>query len=247
MANRDPTVRSNGIGTLREGPLHAQLKEWYRTPGDKVEVPVDGFIIDLVRKDLLIEIQTQNFSALRKKLIHLIPIHKVLLVYPIISDKWIVYQHCSCSRISRRVSPKHCTYYSVFNELVYIPKLISRPNLSIACIIIQIEEVREKYENIKENVRGGRIRKGGQRREGWKLIQKKLITVISQRTFHNPNDFLTLLPEDIYVPFSNYDLSKKLNQSIGLTRKMTYCLRKMGVLRVVGKKGNLLLFEKVTC
>jgi hypothetical protein len=30
------------IGTLNEGALHAQLKEWYRRPGDRVEQPVDA-------------------------------------------------------------------------------------------------------------------------------------------------------------------------------------------------------------
>ena len=54
-------------------------------------------------------------------------------------------------------------------------------------------------------------------------------------------DFLTQLPRDIEIPFTNYELAKKLKQTISLTRKMTYSLRKMGVLRVVGKKGNSFL------
>ena len=34
------------IGTLNEGSLHAQLKEWYRRPGDLLEQPVDGYVVD---------------------------------------------------------------------------------------------------------------------------------------------------------------------------------------------------------
>ncbi len=230
MASIHQTLHSNRIGTLRESSLHAKLKEWYKEPGDKLETPIDGYIIDIVRKDLLIEIQTQNFSALRKKLAHLTKGHKVLLVYPIISDKWIIYQDASCSKVSKRLSPKHCNHNNIFDELIYIPKLISNPNLSIETILVQIEEIRQKSE-----------------REVWRrkrscLREKRLISVKGWRTFHNPDDFLTQLPWDIDVPFSNYDLAKKLKQSIKLTRKMTYCLRKMGVLRVVGKKGNMLLF-----
>jgi hypothetical protein len=36
------------IGTLNEGALHAQLKDWYRRPGDRVEQLIDGFVVDLV-------------------------------------------------------------------------------------------------------------------------------------------------------------------------------------------------------
>ena len=224
------SLRLNGIGTLKESSLHAQLKEWYQEPGDKIEVPIDGYIIDIVRKDLLIEIQTQNFSALRKKLTHLTKNHKVLLIYPIISDKWIIYQDASRSKVSRRLSPKHCNHNNIFDELIYIPKLISNPNLSIETILVQIEEIHQKNGN------------GVWRRKGWSLREKRLVKVKNWRTFHNPDDFLTQLPWDIDVPFSNYDLAKNLKQSIRLTRKMTYCLRKMGILRVVGKKGNMLLF-----
>ena len=56
------------IGTLNENPLHAALKAWYARPGDRIEVPVDGFIVDIVRDDLLVEIQTGNFSAVKEKL-----------------------------------------------------------------------------------------------------------------------------------------------------------------------------------
>jgi hypothetical protein len=42
---------------LGEKPLHASLKRMCSEPGDRVEQPVDGFVIDLVREDALIEIQ----------------------------------------------------------------------------------------------------------------------------------------------------------------------------------------------
>src|SRR6266702_5285947 len=56
------------IGTLNEGALHAQLKDWYRRRGDRVEQIVDGFVVDLVRGELLVEIQTGSFAPLRRKL-----------------------------------------------------------------------------------------------------------------------------------------------------------------------------------
>ena len=51
------------IGTLGEKSLHSSLKNWYAQPGDRLEAEVDGFHIDIIRKNLLIEIQTANFSS----------------------------------------------------------------------------------------------------------------------------------------------------------------------------------------
>ena len=51
---------SNGVGLLNEKPLHASLKAWYAQPGDRFEVNVDGSVIDIVRGELLVEIQTRS-------------------------------------------------------------------------------------------------------------------------------------------------------------------------------------------
>ena len=56
------------IGTRNEGSLHASLKEYYARPGDMVEASVDGYVIDVVQEDRLVEIQTANFGALKGKL-----------------------------------------------------------------------------------------------------------------------------------------------------------------------------------
>src|SRR3982751_5857292 len=97
----------SGIGLLNEKPLHASLKRWYARPGDRFEVPVDGFVIDIVREDLLIEIQTRNFSAINSKLRRLTNSHQVRLIYPIIQEKYIVRSASANSGLDvRRKSPK---------------------------------------------------------------------------------------------------------------------------------------------
>jgi hypothetical protein len=52
-----------GIGQLNEKALHASLKQWYARPGDRFEVAVGGFVIDIVRAELLIEIQTYRVAG----------------------------------------------------------------------------------------------------------------------------------------------------------------------------------------
>src|SRR5262245_23712671 len=107
------------IGSLNEKSLHAALKAWCLQPGDQTEVPVEGYIIDIVRGDLLIEIQTRNFSALKAKLLKLTAQSPVRLIYPITLQEWIVKLPTNGHETpSRRKSPKRGTLFHIFEELV---------------------------------------------------------------------------------------------------------------------------------
>jgi len=226
-----PTL-SNQIGTLKEKSLHAELKNWLKMPGDKIESPVDGYIIDIVRGELLIEIQTRNFSAIRKKLENLLKSHRVRLIYPIVEKKWIIGLDLNGDQVTRRrLSPKHSSFVNIFEELVWIPHILLNSNFSFEAIMVHVEEIRRKDG------------KGSWKRKGWSIVDQKLVGILDQKLFHQ-YDFLSLIPKNLCFPFTNYDLSKALQISIGLTRKMTYCLRKMGILKVVGKKGKALVFDR---
>ena len=78
---------------------------------------VDGYLIDIVRGDQLIEIQTGNFSAIKAKLEDLVRNHPVRLVHPIAQTKWIVRLDARGERISKRRSPRKGRLEDVFLEL----------------------------------------------------------------------------------------------------------------------------------
>ena len=223
---------SNQIGTLKEKSLHAELKNWLKMPGDKIESPVDGYIIDIVRGELLIEIQTQNFSAIRKKLENLLISHKVRLIYPIVQNKWIIGLDRNGDQITRRIlSPKHDSYVNIFKELVRIPHIMLNSNLIVEALIVDVEETR---------LNDG---KGSWRRKGWSVLDRRLVNLVDQKIFHGSMDYLTLIPKSLEFPFTNYELSKALRKSIRLARMMTYCLRKNNLLIVVGKRGKTFLYD----
>ena len=97
----------SGIGLLNEKPLHASLKQWYAEPGDEFEVRVDGFVVDIVRGPQLLEIQTANFGAMKRKLATLLETHSLRLIYPIPFEKWIVKSgRKQGESSSRRKSPR---------------------------------------------------------------------------------------------------------------------------------------------
>jgi hypothetical protein len=45
------------------------------------------------------------------------------------------------------------------------------------------------------------------------------------------------------TPFTNAELARSLKKPLNLAQKMSYCLRKMGIIKVVGKKGRSFIFN----
>ncbi len=220
------------IGTLQERSLHASLKQLYLTGNARTEVSVEGFVVDVVRDDLLIEIQTRNFAAIKNKLLSLLKTHPVMLVYPLPMKKWIVKQTPDgAKQISRRSSPKRCGFEDVFDELIRIPNLISHSNFSIEVLLIEEEEIR-RHDG-----------KGSWRRRGWSIVDRQLVEVMDRRLYRKPSDFLHFIPDSLERPFRNSDLVEALGISRRLGQRMTYSLRKMNTLKTVGKKGNALLHD----
>jgi len=228
----DGTMTKHQIGTLGEKNVHSALKAWYARPGDELEVEVDGFHIDIVRGQLLVEIQTSNFSSQRRKLETLIEKHPLRLVFPIALEKWITrLAPDGTTRLGRRRSPKKGSIFQVFKELVSIPGLISNPRFSLEVLFIREEEFR---------CDDGR---GSWRRKGWSISDRKLIEVVGRHIFKAPKDFLKLLPPELENPFSTLELASAIEQPHWLAQKMAYCLRHMGAIQVKGKKGNALLYS----
>jgi hypothetical protein len=221
------------IGTLNEKPLHEALKKWYARPKDRFEVPVDGSVVDIVRGKLLIEIQTRNFSAIKRKLEKLLVNHKVRLVYPIATEKWIIKQpKTTKDKATRRRSPKRGAFEDVFYELIRIPRLLANPNFSLELLLIQEEEVRV-YDGIR-----------GWRKGYWVTDEHRLLEVVKSKMLKSPKDLAAFLPHGLNIPFTVAELDKALNKSRGLSQKMVYCLKLAGVIVPVGKRVNAILYSK---
>jgi hypothetical protein len=232
MPERAETVATE-IGTLNEKALHAALKEWYALPGDQIEVPVAGYVVDIVRDGLLIEIQTASFASIKSKLFALTAEHPVRLVYPIAHEKWIVKLAADGhSQASRRKSPKRGTVEDLFAELVSFPTLMSRPGFSLEVLLIQEEEFR-RHDPTR-----------AWRRRGWVTQERRLLRVLERRAFDSPDALAQLLPASLSEPFTTKSLAGALGKPRRLAQRMAYCLRQMDAIRVVGKEGNAILYAR---
>lgn len=191
---------------------------------------MDGYLVDVVRGDLLIEIQTRNFSAIRDKLQTLVEHHPVRLVHPIALEKWIVRLPSLEAKGSRRKSPRRGKPEDLFYELVRLPSLIDHPNFSLEVVFTREEEIRQDDG------------KGSWRRKGWSIADRRLLEVVEQRPFRSPADFAAFIPAALPQPFTTRELAKGLRVPLNLSYKIIYCLKTMRLIEPQGRRKRSVLY-----
>ena len=216
------------INTYNESPLHAALKRWYGSGNARFEVPMDGFVVDIVEGEMLVEIQTRNFSSMRAKLETLLASHPLRLVYPIPRETWIVKREGD-REVSRRKSPKRGTLEQVFGELVYIPQLLTHANFTLDVLDTHMEEVRVVTKR---------------RRKGWERAERRLLAVNGRRLFLTPEDLGALLPASLESQFTTRDLARARGVRVAVAQKMAYCFKAMNLIRPVGHRRRSILYER---
>jgi len=216
---------------VTEQSLHNQLKGFYAGEGDRVEAAVDGYIVDVVKGDVLVEVQTGNFGSIRQKLIDLLGSHRVRLVYPVPQNKWIIRVDAHGGQVSRRRSPKRGRVEEVFYELVYTPELVTFEGFELEVVMVDAEELW---------VDDGR---GSWRRHRWSIADRRLLAVRERRLFGDPRDYMGLLPASLRGGFTARELAGESKLSSGLAQKMVYSLRKMGLLEPAGRRGRSNLYR----
>ncbi len=223
----------SGVGLLNEKPLHASLKLWYARPGDQVEVKVDGFVIDIVQNDLLVEIQTGNFASIKAKLKKLLGRHRLRLVYPIALEKWIVKPAPDNSKsMTRRKSPKKGRVEDLFWEMMRIPQLMANRNFALEVLMIRAEEVRRF------------VGKRKWRNKGWATVENRLLEVVERRLFQTPADWRALIPPGM-ESFTAKDLAEALGIRTQLAQRMAYSFRNANLIELIGKRGRAHLYSLV--
>jgi hypothetical protein len=216
----------SSIGVLREGPLHAAVKELLAEPGDRLEVPVGRYVIDLVRAGgELVEVQTGGFGGLRDKLDVLLDEHRMRIVHPVASERRIVRVDDQGEVISVRRSPRRAGAVEVFDKLVAFPSLLSHPNLTVEILLLREDHVRAAQPVTARR----RTRDPGERR---------LVGVIGRVEIRGPRDVLGILPSLPLDPFSTRELASLLGCGTLLAQRTAYCLRVIGLIEPAGNRGR---------
>lgn len=220
---------------MREGPLHAAVKAMLAGPGDRLEVPVGRFVIDLVRADgELVEIQTGGFSPLGPKLDALLDEFRFRIVYPVAAERRIVRVDEHGEILSVRRSPRRADVAEVFDKLVAFPALLTHPHLTVEVLLLR-----------EDHVRGVRVvGRGRGRRRGAEPGERRLVDVLDRVELRGPEDVLRALPALPVGPFSTRELAILLGCGVPLARRTAYCLRMIGIIDAAGKRGRTPLHQR---
>lgn len=213
--------------------MHRALKWHYAGAADELEARRHGYVIDVARADALVEIQTANFAAIKRKLRDLTARQPVLLVYPIPQTKWLLRQDANGQPLGRRKSPRRGRLEDCFAELARFPALLARPNLALELLLIELEECR-RADGM-----------GSWRRQFQSVRGRRLLRIVGRRRLASPADCAALLPRDLPPVFTTRQLAAAAGLQRRLAGQMAYCLREMGALRVIGRKGRAYHYARV--
>lgn len=222
----------NGIGTLSEKALHAVLKHYMEPYEGSHEVKIGSYVADIVGEHGIIEIQTQGFDKLRKKLAAFLEVAPVTVVYAIASTKWLIWIDPETGEATtRRKSPKHGTAFEAFFELYKIKMMLDNPNLRILLLLIDMEEYR--------NLNGW----SDNRKRGSSRYERIPITIVGDILIESPKDYLKLIPAVLPERFTSRDYQKASGLSLGMAQTAMNVLSHVDALRKIGKQGRMNLYK----
>ncbi|MDO5292563.1 MAG: hypothetical protein Q4F05_07420 [bacterium] len=229
--NRDT---NSGIGTLSEKTLHAILKYYFEPDNTFHEIRYQGYVADILHDQDVIEIQTAGFNKLRRKLDVFLPAGSVRIVYPIAYEKYLEWIDEETGRITdKRKSPKKGSPYEAFFELYKIKSYLTHPNLSLSIVLMNMEEQR-LLNGWSHNKKRGSSR--------YERVPTKLVDQID---INCVEDYAKLVPESLGETFTTKTYKEATKLSIGVARTAIHVLNYVGVIRKVGKQGNLIIYERV--
>lgn len=198
----------HNIGTQSEGSLHAALKLLVSEPGDRFEVRMGGFVVDVVRGDTCIEVQTGGFAAMGNKLDRLLGDFHVHIVHPIAVGSWIERRE-----LPTRKSPKKGRLHDLFGELVSVPTILDHPNLTIEVFLVEVDVVKVEDPTMRR------------RRGGWRTVDRRLRRVVDRHGFRTTSDLVALLPDGLPDEWTTKDVAALGTLPRRTAQQMAYVLK----------------------
>ena len=224
-------MNNSSIGTKKESSLHRTLKFKY-ADGGTTEEEVSGFVADGINQNgEIIEVQTGSFGPLKKKIAAYAAKRKVIIIHPIIINKYIEVYDEDGNRLYRRKSPRKGSEWDLFNNLVYAPELALIPGLCIELALVDVVEKRK------------RDGKGSWRRKGISIKDKELCAWHGCRTLNYPADYRRFIPFTKNEEWTAVQFAKKAGIDTGLSKKTIYVLRKIKLAEKTGTKGRAWLYQ----
>lgn len=230
----NPRMES-GIGTLSEKTVHAVLKNYLAPNQSCHEIKYQNYYADIVTPEGIIEIQTQNFDRLRKKLSVFLKEAPVTIVYPIPHIKWLRWVDKESGEVSpRRKSPRIGKASLILPELYKIKEYLNDPGLKLHLVFIDLEEYKflDGWGKDRKNHAG--------------KADRIPVGLAKEIFISTPADYQLLFPEALNDTFVAKEFAKAAGYgSIALSSALKV-LKQMDVIEQTGKKGRAFLYTRKT-
>lgn len=236
IVDEDGTLRRTGIGTMGEKGVHSTLKHYYEPDPSRHEIPVGGYVADIVGERGIIEIQSVGFYKLREKLTAFLEAAQVTVVWPCVVKKRLITVDPETGEVkSVRRSPKICSEYGLFAELWGLGDLLGHPGLSIIIARIEADEYRVAGQT-----------RSRRRRGALNGVERIPTALVEEICLDCPEDFLRLIPESLPERFTMTQFSEVTRLSSMQTSGAIKALLKLGVIAEDGKEGRSRAFVRIS-
>lgn len=221
------------IGTLRERCLHSIIKNYYEEDTSKQEINICGFVADIKNSSGIIEIQTNNFYPLNKKLEKYLEENDVTIVYPVSHIKHIVWVDPESGEIVKRVkSPKKGDGREFLYEASRIRKFLTNKRLSFEILLIDMDE----YRLLNGWGRGGK--------RGSVRCDRKPLSLYDVIRIDGREDLTKILPPDFPSGIFKFSEFEKVMKMKGVTARYSMnALIEYGAVEKIGKEKNTFLYR----
>lgn len=223
-----------GIGTYQEKTVHAVVKNYMESDKTKQEKKVGSFVADICNEQGIIEIQTANFQAMRKKLSVFLKDHSVTIVYPIPFKKNLIWIDPETGEVAeRRKSPKKGTPQMIFRELYKIRSFLTDENLRISILMIHMEEYKllDGYGKNKKNYAS--------------KYDRIPLALEDEIVIEDKESYQKLLPQGLSKTYTTKEFAQKAGITVNDAQKALLLLYEFGIVERIGKEKQAYLYQNV--
>ena len=226
-----------GIGTLGEKKLHKILKYYFEPDNNYHEIKVGGYVADICRDNLIIEIHSGSFGVVRDKINYYLENHKdrkIIFIHPIPAVRqmcWINKNTGEASKISK--SQKFIGIYKFYEQIYYIKDFMENENFNLKLLLLETLEYKflDGWGKFKKN--------------NATKIDRIPLSVVGEENFRGKNDYLKFIPSKLIDEggFTANDLSRETEIKGRKVYSFIKVMRDAGIICQNGKKGRSIYYE----
>ena len=222
-----------GIGTLAEKSVHRVLKFYMEENESFHEQRLGDYIADIYNGEGIIEVQSRNFGALKRKVRAFRELASITLVCPLEKNRDIIWVDPDTGEIKeRRRSNRHKSLYHIMDELIFIRQELKIPGIRILGLLLQVEDYRllDGY--------------GADQKKRATKLDRVPVRLMGKMEFKQNQDYRVLVPKGLPEEFLSKDYAAAAGVNARTAGRALAVLTDLGIVERVGQRGRANLYRE---